>query len=140
MILSSSFYIEDHLISLSLSLSLSLPPSLSLSFSLPPFLSPSPSCPSAFVLSDDGLAWLSQTFQLCQPLKSASELTDWLQETWFNMAMGECVCQHGRHGVAWSILVVYGKRSEHLVRAISLSHLTHARVTMQWTTPSQLTF
>jgi hypothetical protein len=73
-----------------------LSPSLSLSvfFSLPlPLpLPPSLLLTHAPLPSDDGLAWLSKTFQLCQPLKSASELTDWLQETWFNMAMGKCVC------------------------------------------------
>ena len=38
-----------------------------------------------------GLEWLSKTFRLCQPLHRGSgvqTLTSWIQDTWFNLAMG----------------------------------------------------
>ena len=50
---------------------------------------------SLYPTTEGGLSWLSQTFNLCQPLKDASELSDWLESTWFNIAMGKSrpVCQ-----------------------------------------------
>lgn len=42
---------------------------------------------------DDGLEWLSDTFTLCKPLANAtavSGLMDWVENTWFDLAMGTC--------------------------------------------------
>ena len=39
--------------------------------------------------SSGGLAWLSETFQLCQPLSDVEALADWFEAVYFNMAMGE---------------------------------------------------
>lgn len=44
-----------------------------------------------FHLTGGGLEWLSETFRLCQPLHTGSgveTLTSWIQDTWFNLAMG----------------------------------------------------
>lgn len=45
-----------------------------------------------FLCGLDGLSLLSTIFSLCEPLKNATTLSSWLEDIWFNLAMGEWVC------------------------------------------------
>ena len=42
-----------------------------------------------FLCGLGGLSLLSTIFSLCEPLKNAATLTSWLEDVWFNLAMGE---------------------------------------------------
>lgn len=38
--------------------------------------------------SASGLEWLSTTFHLCEPLTDVEDFKSWIEDTWFNLAMG----------------------------------------------------
>jgi len=58
------------------------------------------------VVTANGIAWLSNTFQLCSPMTNSSNLTvlkSWLADTYFNLAMGMIVVvRELMHCISWS--------------------------------------